>query len=278
MRTQASGRSAELSSPLSSEGKVGHAGKEQFDVARSGVARTRRSRFLSPSSRLVGAMVLLAVVAVGVSGRQPGFVSTTRDSSASPTATSFGFAESTSQQGGSGSLETGGALAPTSGGTPAPGSAGALAPTSSGALAPTSGPRPTARSVACTPTDQDRYVYNPSRLEVGEACTHVSGTVQAVRREADGDLHILVALDSPYAFLLRPANQGVELGDLVVEPVCVRTVTQVDAVGVCASDPDPLAPPYPAVGQHVWMEGRYVFDLDHGGWAELHPLYRWGIG
>jgi len=32
----------------------------------------------------------------------------------------------------------------------------------------------------------------------------------------------------------------------------------------------------PSVGMHVWMEGRYVLDLDHGGWAELHPLYRWG--
>jgi len=30
-----------------------------------------------------------------------------------------------------------------------------------------------------------------------------------------------------------------------------------------------------AVGDRVWMEGRYVFDTDHGGWAELHPLYRW---
>jgi hypothetical protein len=29
------------------------------------------------------------------------------------------------------------------------------------------------------------------------------------------------------------------------------------------------------VGDKVWMEGRYVFDLDHSGWAELHPLYRW---
>jgi len=30
------------------------------------------------------------------------------------------------------------------------------------------------------------------------------------------------------------------------------------------------------VGAHVWMEGRYVADSEHGGWAELHPLHRWG--
>jgi hypothetical protein len=102
------------------------------------------------------------------------------------------------------------------------------------------------------------------------------GTVAAVRKEADGDLHILLALDPRYAYLLTPANQGEELGDLVVEPVCVRSVTQLDAEAICASDPDPLSPPFPVVGQRVWMQGRSVFDLDHGGWAELHPLYRWG--
>lgn len=140
-------------------------------------------------------------------------------------------------------------------------------------------PKPTTQGTpkpaACTPTDQDLYVYHPYRLDVQAACIRVTGIVEAVRKEADGDFHILLALDPAYTYLLRPANQGVELGDLVVEPVCVRTVTQTDAIDICASDPDPLAPPYPGVGERVWMEGRYVFDLDHGGWAELHPLYRW---
>lgn len=142
-------------------------------------------------------------------------------------------------------------------------------------------PRPTARPtrapLACRATDQNAYVYHPTRLEVLAGCVYVTGTVAAVRREADGDLHILVALDGRYTSLLRPANQGEELGDLVVEPVCVKSVSQADAVAICATDPDPLAPPYPAVGESVWLEGRYVLDLDHGGWAELHPLYRWGL-
>jgi hypothetical protein len=134
----------------------------------------------------------------------------------------------------------------------------------------------TQKPVTCKPTDQDRYVYHPYRLAVQGACIRVTGVIQAVRQEADGDFHILLALDPEYAYLLTPANQGVELGDLVVEPICVRSVTQTDAIAICASDPDPLPPPYPTVGQRVWMEGRYVFDLEHGGWAELHPLYRWG--
>ncbi len=128
----------------------------------------------------------------------------------------------------------------------------------------------------CAPTDQDRYVYNPARLQVVTPCLLVTGTVAAIRTEADGDLHILIALDAAYTHLLRPTNQGEELGDLVVEPVCERAVSQTDAVATCAGDRDPLTPLPSSVGTHVWLEGRYVYDLEHGGWAELHPLYRWG--
>lgn len=129
-------------------------------------------------------------------------------------------------------------------------------------------------ATSCQSTDQDRYVYNPDRLKVVTACLRVTGTVAAIRSEADGDLHILLALDAPFSHLLTPANQGVELGDLVVEPVCVHSVTQADAIASCAADPDPVRS-LPGLGWHIWMEGRYVFDEDHGGWAELHPLYRW---
>lgn len=125
----------------------------------------------------------------------------------------------------------------------------------------------------CRPTDQDRYVYHPDRLTVLRACLRVSGTIALARNEKDGDLHILLRLDAPYAGYLTPANAN-ERGDLVVEPVCVGAVGQADAVATCAADADPLTS-LPSVGLHVWMEGRYVLDTQHGGWAELHPLYRW---
>jgi hypothetical protein len=135
---------------------------------------------------------------------------------------------------------------------------------------------PTATPAPCTPTDQDRYVYNPGRLTVLAACIQVSGTVAIIRHEADGDLHILLEVDPAFRDLLRPSNAGEELGDLVVEPVCVRAVTQADAKATCAKDGDPLTN-LPLAGTHVWMEGRYVLDTEHGDWAELHPLYRWGV-
>ena len=128
----------------------------------------------------------------------------------------------------------------------------------------------------CATSDQDQYVYHPSRLQVVQACLHVSGVIDAVRTEADGDFHILLRLDTQYQNLLTSANQN-EKGDLVVEPVCLNTVTQQDAVAICAADHDPYSAALPVVGDHVWMEGRYVYDNEHGGWAELHPLYRSGI-
>jgi hypothetical protein len=141
--------------------------------------------------------------------------------------------------------------------------------------APAATTAPAGTSATCLPTDQDRYVYIPDRLVVKAHCLRVSGVIDAIRQEADGDLHILLRLDSPYRSYLMPANQGEELGDLVVEPICVHPVSQADAIAPCAADPDPLQN-LPHTGDRVWMEGRYVLDLDHADWAELRPLYRWG--
>jgi hypothetical protein len=129
---------------------------------------------------------------------------------------------------------------------------------------------------SCLPTDQDQFVYHPARLVVLAACVHVTGTVYSVRTEADGDLHVRLTLDPPYLGLINAVNVSGQLGKLVVEPVCEKLVTQADAVAVCQGDPDPVGITRLKVGLPVWMEGRYVTDTEHGGWAELHPLYRWG--
>jgi hypothetical protein len=158
--------------------------------------------------------------------------------------------------------------------TPAP------SETASASAATSASPDPSREvTAACNVTDEDRYVYHPNRLVVRAACVRVTGTVLAIRQEADGDLHIRVQLDAPYRNLLTRGNhlqcgQGV-CGLLVVEPICVGAVTQLDAESRCLADPDPLRS-LPAVEQHIWLEGRYVLDTDHSDWAELHPLYRWG--
>ena len=126
----------------------------------------------------------------------------------------------------------------------------------------------------CTPGDQDPYIYAPERLQVLRPCLHISGMVDSVDQEDDGDVHLRLYLDSPYQSLLADGNKYEE-GDLVIEPVCYSLPLQADAMRLCASNPDRIQA-VPRVGDHVWMEGRYVIDLQHWAWSELHPLYRWG--
>ncbi len=130
---------------------------------------------------------------------------------------------------------------------------------------------------ACIPTDQDRYVWRASRLQFVQTCIRASGTVIQVAAGggADGDVHIDLRVDPPYEGLVNGGNQKNE-GYLMVEAVCQIPPPMMEALRICASDPDPYVGPFPKVGDHVWMEGRYVLDLQHYSWAELHPLYRWG--
>ena len=114
-------------------------------------------------------------------------------------------------------------------------------------------------------------MYHPYRLRLVNACMTVSGTIAAIRSEADGDYHVLLALDPPYRSLLQPANFTGEHGDLLLEPICQHPATQADAVGPCQGSIPQI--PIPPPGTHVVATGAYVYDLDHGGWAELHPLF-----
>ena len=124
----------------------------------------------------------------------------------------------------------------------------------------------------CSPGDQDAFVYSPDRLRVLLACQHVSGVVRSFDAATDGDRHYYVELDPEYRYLLTPDN----LKGLVVEPVCVGPTDAPKIAALCSHDPDPVVE-MPPIGTHVWMEGRYVLDSNHGSWAELHPLYRWGF-
>ena len=135
------------------------------------------------------------------------------------------------------------------------------------------GPAPSAsvrpRPGQCgSPTD---HVYRPYRLRLINACLTVSGTIATIRSEADGDYHVLLALDPQYRSLLQPANLTDQGGNLVLEPVCQHEVTQADAVGPCLGSTAQI--PIPPPGTHVLATGAYVYDLDHGAWAELHPLF-----
>ena len=79
-------------------------------------------------------------------------------------------------------------------------------------------------SLQTTPAKCDQslwqYVYNPGRLQVLDSCISVTGTVDEVRKEADGDVHILFRLDQQFESFLNEKNIARQYGDLVLEPIC----------------------------------------------------------
>jgi hypothetical protein len=101
-------------------------------------------------------------------------------------------------------------------------------------------------------------------------CQTVAGVITSIKTEADGDLHVRLRLDPQYATLINSMNTDGQHGDLVLEPVCERVVTQRDAMAACSGYTNPIN--VPPVGTHVVAVGAYVLDNQHG-WMELHPLY-----
>jgi hypothetical protein len=113
------------------------------------------------------------------------------------------------------------------------------------------------------------HIYHPSRLQVNDPCMTVTGTIQSIRTEKDGDLHIRLKLDPEFTNLLNDGNVARQFGNLVVEPVCQGTVTQPDAVAACQNFHQDIS--VPSVGTHVTVTGSYVLDSQHG-WMEIHPV------
>src|SRR5437899_7890589 len=54
--------------------------------------------------------------------------------------------------------------------------------------------------------DPREHVYHPDRLQLRNPCMTVTGSVEAVIAEADGDYHIRLRLDSQFADLLHAGN------------------------------------------------------------------------
>ena len=133
-----------------------------------------------------------------------------------------------------------------------------------------------ASSSCSDPASISSHVYNPGRLQIVNTCIIASGTVDALRTEADGDYHVILHLDSPYSNLTNAANDQYQNGDLVVEIICAALpITQQDAVSACQNYTNHIT--VPAIGQHITVSGPYVLDNDHSGWAEIHPVYSLSI-
>jgi hypothetical protein len=85
------------------------------------------------------------------------------------------------------------------------------------------------------------------------------------RTETDGDYHIRLKPDPQFSNLVNSANANGQFGDLLLEPICVNPVNQLDAVSACQDFHQNIS--IPPIGTHVQVTGSYVLDNQHDGWA-----------
>jgi uncharacterized protein YneF (UPF0154 family) len=138
----------------------------------------------------------------------------------------------------------------------------------------TTGGNPASQPPSSTPAalcDQSlwNHVYHPNRLQVLNPCVSVTGTIENINAERDGDFHIRLKLDPAYSSMINKSNVVYQRGDLVVEPICQQKVSQSDAVAACSNFHQNIQ--IPRVGTHVRVTGSYVLDREHFDWAEIHP-------
>ncbi|HYJ90411.1 MAG TPA: hypothetical protein VEV84_03820 [Pyrinomonadaceae bacterium] len=134
-----------------------------------------------------------------------------------------------------------------------------------------SGPQtsgPASNNTQCDSSLWD-HVYNHTRLEVIDACKVVTGTIDELDQNPDGDTHMLLKLDAGSEDLLLKKNKTKKNGDLVIEVVCAHPVTDKKAADACKGYTNKIV--IPNVGDHVKVTGSYVND-SHNDWAEIHPV------
>ena len=114
-----------------------------------------------------------------------------------------------------------------------------------------------------------KFVYNSERLEVLDKCKMVTGTITESSADEDGDQHMLLNLDKGQEGLLTERNMKKKDGNLVIEAVCINSISRNKAMGACDGFVNNVE--LPKVGDHVKVTGSYVID-SHNGWAEIHPI------
>ncbi len=106
------------------------------------------------------------------------------------------------------------------------------------------GPPGSDNSQCSDPDSISSHVYNSYRLNVITSCITASGVVENVFKEADGDYHLRLYLDSQYVSACQNYTNTVTI---------------------------------PSINDHVTVTGPYVLDTDHSNWAEIHPAYTLAI-
>lgn len=144
----------------------------------------------------------------------------------------------------------------------------------------------------CKTGDPLAGVYLPSRLTVKQGCATVTGTVDCVQHEFDGDVHIRLRLDAAYVSLLTAANAVQQCPGHAGPHLVVEIIPQDGFLPYpenSATRGGFVTPTAPAVGARVTVTGPLVWDsnilhdLVHPGqdtanWAEIHPAWNITVG
>jgi len=146
------------------------------------------------------------------------------------------------------------------------------------------------------------HVYDPNRLEKQQKQTFitVTGTVHDdPKSEPDGDTHFVLALDPSFAYLSKQINcqktsttgfddvalvqaqgqgqiQPTPCNLIIVEIICHNPIDSAkfpNPAKACGNyhSSEIMTPKY---NQYLSVSGSYVFDKDHGDWAEIHPVFK----
>jgi hypothetical protein len=113
------------------------------------------------------------------------------------------------------------------------------------------------------------HVYHKTRLHIVHGCIAVTGTIRHIKREADGDKHIQLAVDPEFSKLLNERNKTAQGGTLIVEAICEAPSNQDAAEIACRDFHSPVT--VPKAGSRVRVIGSYVLDKATG-WMEIHPV------
>lgn len=143
------------------------------------------------------------------------------------------------------------------------------------------------QSGRCKPGDPLAGVYFPSRLAVKDRCATVTGTVDCVQHELDGDYHVRLRPDPAYRRLLTAAN-AFQQCDNQKDPHLVVEIIPQDGhkpfTDNSATEGGFATPVAPLAGEHITVTGPLVWDSnllhdliypghDVKDWAEIHPAW-----
>ncbi|MGH7651136.1 MAG: hypothetical protein ACREMS_04775 [Gemmatimonadaceae bacterium] len=117
-----------------------------------------------------------------------------------------------------------------------------------------------------------QHLYQPKRLKILDACKVVTGVVQDVQPDDDGDMHAVLMLDQGQESLVNKRNTKKKGSGLVIEIVCsLQPKSPKSAIKACAGYHASVT--MPKAGTHARVTGSYVLDT-HNGWEEIHPVSR----